>query len=149
MFEILSSEHPLATAQDLATYHARRERFYATTAMLLSAPPDRLLLGSARRILRVGTRTTGELAAALTDDRRWGAEAEHERLFGAAPIVDLRCRDPHARVRSDLSADATIALPPDVPAELRALAVLADRTAGAIEAGDISEAATLCELQAR
>ena len=149
MLDTTTHDQPLASAQDLANYHARRERFYATAAMLLTMAPDRLLLASARCFAR-GGRAATELAAALNDERRHGAEAEHELLFsGDAPVIDRRCHDPAAASRIEVSEQGMLELAPDIAAELRALAILADRTADAIEAGEMTEAATLCELQAR
>jgi hypothetical protein len=131
MLEIASVTTQLSSASDLAAFHARRERFYAIGARLLAAPPDRALLDSARRLLARATGAARELMVALGDSRGAGAAAEHALLFEGA--IDLRCRvQPHR----------------DLVAELARLAGLAGRLAVAIQAGDLTEAATISDEQA-
>ena len=49
MFETIHTDPPLATARDLAAYHARRERFYSSAAMLLAATADCAVASVSRR----------------------------------------------------------------------------------------------------
>jgi hypothetical protein len=134
MLDPPSITRPLSSASDLAAFHARRERFYSVAAQLLAGAPDERLLDTARRLLGRGGQPVRDLVSALGDERRRGASAEHARLFGAAAAVDTRC--------------ATVQGGPDLVGELRHLATLADRLAGAIQAGDMSDAAALSDEQA-
>jgi hypothetical protein len=131
MLPPLSVTRPLSSANDLAAFHARRERFYAVAAQLLAAPPDEHLLDAARRLL-ARSATCRELIAALGDERARSAAVEHALLFSAHG-VDTRCR----------AADGA-----DLVAELRQLANLADRLAVAIQAGDLTDAAAVSDEQA-
>jgi hypothetical protein len=149
MIETTRPEPPLATARDLAAYHARRDRFYAVAALLLAAPPDRASLTASSRAVDHGASRAGELARALKADPV-EVRAEHGRLFGGdAPAIDLQCREPDAPSRAAAAEQAVLPTRPDVATDLRVLATLSDRTASAIEAGDIAEAAALCDVQAR
>jgi hypothetical protein len=149
MFEPIQREPPLATARDLAAYYARRERFYAAAAMLLAAAPDRAILATSRRTVDRGGSRDGDLARTLKAAPEQVA-AEHAHLFdGDAPIVDLRCAAPESPSRTAAAVLAALPALGDIPNELRTLAVLSDRTAMAIEAGDIADAASLCDMQAR
>lgn len=133
MLDPPSITRPLGSANDLAAFHARRERFYAVTAQLLASGPDARLLDTARRLLGRGGGGARDLVSALGDERGRGASAEHARLFGAAG-VDVCC--------------ATSDGGPDLVSELRRLARLADRLASAIQAGDMSDAAAVSDEQA-
>jgi hypothetical protein len=149
MFETIQSDPPLASARDLAAYYARRERFYTSASLLLARPPDRAVVTASSRALERGAVRDSELARTLDADRQVAA-AEHERLFGGpSPRIDPHCRDPGASAR--VAALEYVVLPAsvDIASELRTLAILSDRTASAIESGDIADAAALCDVQAR
>jgi hypothetical protein len=149
MFETIHPDPPLASARDLAAYYARRERFYMSASLLLAGPPDRATLTAASRALDRGASRDSELARALKADRL-AAAAEYERLVGGpAPLIDRRCREPSAPSLAAALEYAVLPGPLDLPSELRALAILSDRTAIAIESGDIADAAALCDVQAR
>jgi hypothetical protein len=133
MLDHTTATRPLTSASDLAAFHARRERFYAVAARLLASPPDEHLLDTARRLLGRAASGCRDLVAALGDERRRTAAAEHALLFGAKSI-DTRCH-----VAGDHG---------DLVAELARLATLADRLAVAIQAGDMTDAAAVSDEQA-
>jgi uncharacterized membrane protein YccC len=133
MLEHTTVTRPLSSANDLAAFHARRERFYSVAAQLLAGPPDEHLLDTARRLLGRAASGCRDLVAALGDERGRAAAAEHALLFTALG-VDTGCR-----VAGDDS---------DLVAELTRLATLADQLAVAIQAGDMTDAAALSDEQA-
>jgi hypothetical protein len=144
MFETLHPDPPLATSRNLAAYHAHRERFYGMAAMLLAAAPDRAALSV------LGRRTERSAVESALLTARGAAQSEFDRLFvGHPPRVELRCANPADGPRLDALERTGLPASVDIPAELRALAILADRTANAIECGDIAEAAAVSDLQAR
>jgi hypothetical protein len=127
------TDAPLATPRGLAAYHTRREHFYRDAAMLLViSAPHRPLASNRLRDLPA----SGERAA------------EFVYLFaGDAPRVDLRCDQPDVPARARLSELALLPTRGDIPTELNALAVLANRTASALNLGTIADAAALCDVQ--
>jgi hypothetical protein len=133
MLEPTTITPPLSSANDLAAFHARRERFYTVAAQLLAGPPDEHLLDTARRLLSRASMGRRDLVAALGDDRGRAAAAEHALLFSGGAI-DTACR---------VDGGGT-----DLVAELRQLAILADRLAVALQAGDMIGAAAVSDEQA-
>jgi len=141
---------PLATAHDLAEYHAERERLYAAAVLLLDAAPDPRVLTAVRHLLRRDAAVVDPLKVALSDSRGARAGDAYARLFeGAHPAIKLRCHTARWATHDEAFTAAGVPLSPDVRAELRALAVLADRTAHALDDGDMSAAAALSDVQAR
>jgi hypothetical protein len=144
MFETMHPAPPQATARDLATYHAHRERFYGMSATMLAVAPDHAALTALRRRIDRTGAAEAELMAARS------ARSEFDRLFaGPSPSIDIRCPEPSDPTRIAALLQTGLGVSQDIPGELRVLAILADRTATAIESGDIADAATVSDIQIR
>jgi hypothetical protein len=125
MIEPTTITRPLSSANHLAAFHARRERFYSVTAQLLAGPPDEHRLETARRLMARAALGCRDLIAALGDSRHHAAASEHLLLFPA----------------SGGDGDGLVAA-------LNRLGTLAYRVAVALQAGDMADAAAVSDEQA-
>jgi hypothetical protein len=150
---------PMATrsrAPELSEFHTERMRVYAAASMLLSHPPAPRTLAELRvtfdATLRLApeSRAHRELCAALCAPVSGAASEEFSRLFQAPQAAEtLACSAPLSAERHAVYAAALEPSDGSRSSELRAIAVLADRTAWAVARGEFAEAGSLCDVQAR
>lgn len=149
MNELPEMARNLTAARDLVAYHVERDRFYWVASELLRAAPDpRVLEAASVALHRVSN--SDEVRLALRDRRAAGAAREYAQLFeGPTPMIPLRCGDGAIAARDAAQLAAGLSGPATPTTELRALAILAQRTAHALRNGDMLDAAALSDLQSR
>lgn len=145
-----------SSQRGLSNFHTQRMELYLGVSELLSRPPARLdlerlrMIRGVRRPWRDELRSLQELTGSLRAAEPEVVATEYQKLFRGTPTaVSLRCPLPSSEVRRAAYAAALLPSEDERPVELRALAVLADRTARAIASSDLPEAAALCDLQSR
>lgn len=145
----------LAPADDLSAFHAARTDLYSATFELLRHPPSEGIFDRARRALDGGSqrqlahRALGQLDEALSSASLGRVAEEFAELFEGPKALRARCERPTCRRRAEAFAAADALPTEERVSEIHVLSLLAGRTAEALGAGQIPEAAALSDVQGR